>query len=223
MVQGSRALLEETSDRRFCCPPELSNENLLELVTGSESSSYQRIQPKLTEEGLIPPPTMETDSKNASIFQETTHQRSHTGDTTVDNTVLVSYDLTDNMLATNCYENEQALDISLLEAIKQDHVGIGIDLDISSFLNQRIRKRTSQAYNHGWQKWMRWCVSQEPKVDSLACNPKNILRFFMDHQSYSIQQLKVYWAVFASVFPMLYPHMPPIASNVAFKTFFKQS
>jgi hypothetical protein len=152
MVQNNRALLGETDDRRFCYPTKLPSENILELVTGSGGSSHRRIQPKLAEEGLIYPPTMETDSKNASTFQETIHPRSNTDGTTVGNTVLVSYDLPDDTLTANCDENEQVLDISRLEAIKQGHVGMGIDLGISSFLNQRIRKRTSKAYNHGWQK-----------------------------------------------------------------------
>jgi hypothetical protein len=68
---------------------------------------------------------------------------------------------------------------------------------------------------------MRWCISQEPKVDSLAYDPKNILRFFMNHQSYSIQQLKVYRAAMASVFRVLYPHMLPIASNIIIQDFFQ--
>ncbi|CEG70764.1 hypothetical protein RMATCC62417_06602 [Rhizopus microsporus] len=149
MVQDNRALLGETNDRRFCYPTESPSESILKLVTRSGGSSHRRIQPRLAEEGFIPPLTMETDSKNTSTFQETTRPRSSTDDTIVDNTVLVSYDLTDDTLTANCDESEQALDISRLEAIKQDHVGMGINLGISSFLNQRIRKRTSQAYNHG--------------------------------------------------------------------------
>ncbi|CEG72506.1 hypothetical protein RMATCC62417_08055 [Rhizopus microsporus] len=158
MVQDNRALLGETSDQRFCYLIELPSENILELVTGSGDSSQRRIQPRLAKEGFIPPLTMETDSKNTSSFQETTSPRSSTGDTIVDNTVLVSYDLTDGTSTANCNENEQISGISRMKAIKQGHVGMGIDLDISSFLNQRIRKRTSQAYNYGWQKYMRWYI-----------------------------------------------------------------
>ena len=161
MVQDNQALLGKTNDRRFCYPTELPSENILELVTGSGGRSHRHIQPRLAEEGIIPP---------LWHFKKQVREA-----------VLVSYDLTDDTPTANCDENEQPLDISRLEAIKQGHVSMGIDLDISSFLNQRIRKRTSQAYNHGWQKWMHWYISQEPKVDSLAYNTKGILRFFMDH------------------------------------------
>ncbi|KAL4216038.1 hypothetical protein AB4K20DRAFT_1876989 [Rhizopus microsporus] len=61
---------------------------------------------------------------------------------------------------------------------------------------------------------MRWCISQEPKVDPLAYDTKNILRFFMDHQLYSIQQLLLFF------FRALYPHLPPIAGNVIIQDFF---
>ncbi|ORE08488.1 hypothetical protein BCV72DRAFT_225018 [Rhizopus microsporus var. microsporus] len=36
----------------------------------------------------------------------------------------------------------------------------------------------------------------------------------MDRQAYSIQQLKVYEAVIASIFRALYPHTPPIVTNI---------
>ncbi|CEJ03348.1 hypothetical protein RMCBS344292_17334 [Rhizopus microsporus] len=104
MAQDNRALLGETNDRRFCYPTESPSESILELVTGSGGSSHRRIQPRLAEEGFIPPLTMETDSKNTSTFQETTRPRSSTDDTIVDNTVLASYDLTDDTLTTNCDE-----------------------------------------------------------------------------------------------------------------------
>ncbi|CEG83717.1 hypothetical protein RMATCC62417_17593 [Rhizopus microsporus] len=118
IVQGNRALRREMNDRHFCYSTELPSENILELVTEPRGSNHRRIQPRLAEEGLIPPPTMETDSKDPSTFQETTRPRSNTGNTIVNNTVLVSYDLTDDTLIANCDVNEQALDISRLEAIK---------------------------------------------------------------------------------------------------------
>ncbi|KAL4207617.1 hypothetical protein AB4K20DRAFT_1917290 [Rhizopus microsporus] len=61
------------------------------------------------------------------------------------------------------------------------------------------------------------------KNQFLSLQYKKYLRFFMDHQSYSIQQLKVYRAVIVSVFRVLYLHMPPISSNVIIQDFFRQS
>ncbi|ORE22279.1 hypothetical protein BCV71DRAFT_260346 [Rhizopus microsporus] len=135
MVQDNQALLGKTNDRRFCYPTELPSENILELIGRRR------------------------DYTSTLTFQETS-PRSSTGDTIVDNTVLVSYDLTDDTPTANCDENEQPLDISRLEAIKQGH-------------------------------------------------------------SYFIQQLKVYRAVIASVFRVLCPHMPPIASSVIIQDFFQ--
>ncbi|CEG79288.1 hypothetical protein RMATCC62417_13773 [Rhizopus microsporus] len=208
-VQDNRAPLAETDDRHLCYPPKLPGKSFLKLITRSRSSSHRFIHSSLAKKGTISSSALEVDPENNVGFQRTKQYYA-----AVDTTVLVSFDLTDGALAAKYGAHEQVLDVDRWKAIQQGHVGMAIDLGTSSFLNQRIRKRTSQAYNHGWQKWIRWHVSQELKVDSLAYDPKNILRFFMDHQSYPIQQLKVYQATIASVFRILYPNIPSIASNI---------
>jgi hypothetical protein len=56
-------------------------------------------------------------------------------------------------------------------------------------------------------------------MDASVClaRTEKYIATFMDHQTYSIQQLKVYQAVIASV----YPHIPPIVTNIIIQKSFQ--
>ncbi|ORE08765.1 hypothetical protein BCV72DRAFT_334221 [Rhizopus microsporus var. microsporus] len=91
---------------------------------------------------------METDFKK--------HPTSNTGGTTVDSTVLASYDHTDHTLATNCDENEQALDV----------------------VRWMLSNNAMQM-----EKMVALVYLARTESRSLSLQPKNVLRFFMNHQS----------------------------------------
>ncbi|EIE81122.1 hypothetical protein RO3G_05827 [Rhizopus delemar RA 99-880] len=221
MVQENNSQMGSPFNRCICDETKQASENVLELDAGSGGSGDECIQSDLAFEGSISEPALEINPQGIALLQETKNTRSSTGNTTMDDSILVPNDTTDDEGPTNSNETKQEVVSSRLEAIQKGQDQMKFDKTVTKFLNNKIRKRTTQAYNLGWQRWERWCNSQIPPVDPLVYNIKNLVEFFVSFQHMSIQQLKVYRAAIASVFRQIHPDQPPIASNPFIHDFFQ--
>ncbi|EIE79992.1 hypothetical protein RO3G_04697 [Rhizopus delemar RA 99-880] len=190
MVQENNSQMGSPFNRCICDETKQASENVLELDAGSGGSGDECIQSDLAFEGSISEPALEINPQGIALLQETKNTRSNTGNTTMDDSILVPNGITDDEGPTNSNETKQEVVSSRLEAIQKGQDQMKFDKTVTKFLNNKIRKRTTQAYNLGWQRWERWCNSQIPPVDPLVYNIKNLVEFFVSFQHMSIQQLK---------------------------------
>jgi hypothetical protein len=107
-----------------------------------------------------------------------------------------------------------------LEIIKTFNTQDGIDESTTSFLQQSHRKRTHQLYNRGWSLWTSWYKKQQPAINNLQYEPKNILKFLVQQQHYSYQYLNVIRSSIGSVFKIVHKDKPPLAQHPLILEFF---
>ncbi|KAG1046806.1 hypothetical protein G6F43_010722 [Rhizopus delemar] len=155
MVQENCSQMGSPFNRCICDETKQTSKNVLELDAGSGGSGDECIQSDLAFEGSISEPALEINPQGIALLQETRNTRSSTGNTTMDGSILVPNGTTDDEGTTNSNETKQEVVSSRLEAIQKGQDQMKFDKAVTKFLNNKIRKRTTQAYNLGWQRWER--------------------------------------------------------------------
>ncbi|KAG1488654.1 hypothetical protein G6F45_013535 [Rhizopus arrhizus] len=119
MVQENNSQMGSPFNRCICDETKQASENVLELDAGSGGSGDECIQSDLAFEGSISEPALEINPQGIALLQETKNTRSSTGNTTMDDSILVPNDTTDDEGPTNSNETKQEVVSSRLEAIQK--------------------------------------------------------------------------------------------------------
>ncbi|KAG0848661.1 hypothetical protein G6F17_011455 [Rhizopus arrhizus] len=220
-VQHDPTAMGQTKDRCLCSKAQLSTTNLLDANLRPSSSSSGCNETTLAQEGDVCLPTLEDDTTSSQINKTATINKSCTSDTIVAEPVLVPDDTEhETFESTYNMEGEQEMESSRLAVINHKRLQDGLDQHTIDYLNSKIRQSTQKAYDHGWNNWVKWCETQQPRCDPVEYNPLNVLQFLRHNQNFSSNHLNTLRSSIASVFSILYPDKQQIAEQMVIKEFF---
>jgi hypothetical protein len=220
-VSHDPKFLGKTIDRCLCCETQSSITKLLVPNKRSNSNSSGRDEAKVVEEGHVPIPSLEDDTTGITYDSETETNQSSSSHTIVVEPVLVSDGIKNETLTTtDNLEDKQQMVSSRLAIINNKRLQDGLDKQTIEFLNKKTRESTHRAYDNGWNHWTIWCKKQQPICNPSEYNPKNVLLFLQDNQSYSSTHLNTLRSSIASVFSITNHACLPIADQPIIKDFF---
>jgi hypothetical protein len=186
---------------------------------GPRSSSNRRFPTELADQGALSISAMENDSKGIKTNKIAEVEESNPGDTAMAESILVSYDSTNEThRTTNNMANKRKMVLSRMAIIDDYRKKKGIEKQTIQFLKQRTRESTQRTYDNGWNQWASWCNSNN--TDPCQYNPHNVLAFLVANQQYSNTHLNTLRSAIASVFSVIHESEKPIADQQLVKEFF---
>ena len=174
----------------------------------------------MTKERNVPVPTMETYSSSSSPDNSSKNTRCSTGNTLLDDTVLLSNVTEDETHRSAIEFSTKALENDRMAVINHKRRDFGIDDATAGFFVKTHRRNTHKVYNFGWKKWITWCQAQQPSITPTNCDEQQVLRFLMEHRHLFTQHLNGLRSAIASFFKVLHPNKKPIVSQDIIVTFF---
>ncbi|KAI9484102.1 MAG: hypothetical protein EXX96DRAFT_165302 [Benjaminiella poitrasii] len=202
-----------TSDhRRICSSSQPSTTSLLEPQTRSSSRSAGCLQTVVAINRTISTLTVEIDPASPPKDKEAQSLTSGTG-----NSLLVPDGALDDEREANVVSDYQDMDLSRMAIITQYMHQQAIPSQTISVLQQKHRLETIRNYNQNWRKWVLWCQQQQqPSLDPLNYNSKNVLTYLTSLPHYSTSHLNV----IESSISLVYPNKPNISRHHLIKDFF---
>lgn len=209
-----------TNDRRVCGSSKPSPPKLLEYPSRSRCFTGRRFQTRLAKKGTISASTVEADSSSIEKIQGATSAGSGSDDTFLAHQILVPDDPEANQSKTNDFSGVQNLATGRLEIIKQTMKNQQLDHQTIEHLQSKHRKETIDNYNRNWAKWVDWCQNQEPSIDYLEYNPKNVLKYLVQNRHYFTSHLNGIRASIVSVFNVVHQGNKSIGQHYLIQDFF---
>ncbi|KAI8878073.1 hypothetical protein K501DRAFT_277876 [Backusella circina FSU 941] len=193
----------------------------LVISPGSSSASCGCNATTLAKQGGVCVPTLENDTAGFREDKTGTSEEDSSDNTIVDNSLLVSNDLTiQTSQNANNLEGESEVVISRMDVINSWRKNNGIDANTTKLLDQKTRKSTQKNYDNGWKHWTTWCNKKKPPFNPVVYDEKKILDFLIDNKNFSTQHLNTLRSSIASVFSILHSNEIPIAEQPLIKDFF---
>ncbi|CDH61447.1 hypothetical protein RO3G_08617 [Lichtheimia corymbifera JMRC:FSU:9682] len=211
----------EDEDRRICLIRECTPTEVLELATRQECSSNRCVQASLAEEGSLSSSTMAIDSISDPVFTAAEGETSSVGDSELANTVLVADgDGIDNNESIGVSSQEKPFS-RRMEIINNKRKADGLTEEAAIYLDKAKRRRTHRRYDSHWDRWEKWCKDQQPQVDSMEYDAKQLVNFLMAHRDLKPNTLNGIRSGIASVFKETHPSLPSIGEHRLVSDFLK--
>jgi site-specific recombinase XerD len=220
LFQSSEETMGKTvEDRCVCSIPQPSTSTILEPTTRSVCTAERCVSTNLEEKRYIHVPTMEIDTTSLEKIEARRDQGSNSGNSSVDDTVLVSDAPEDETTQSTNSMEDKPMEPDRMALVNKKRKDLGMTEDLINLLNKASRDSTTRIYNSAWQKYTDWC--KEHQRDPTAYNTQQVLKFLQAFSHFSPSTLNGYRSSIASVLRILYPNSMPLAEDPDIIDFFR--
>ncbi|KAG2190635.1 hypothetical protein INT47_008410, partial [Mucor saturninus] len=220
MVQQNSTDMEQKKDRRICFENQHQITNILEFSSRPPGSRRRCLQTDLAQERSLSSPTVEVNPVSSEKIQTRQSQRGNSGNTKLDGTILVAHGAQEQQRQDDNADKQDPLFDRL--AIIQQHQGKdGLNQQTQDNLKGANRSGTQRQYNSHWKKWVIWNRDKQPPSDSLQYSLKGVIEFLVESNNMSYSTLNGMRSAIASVYKVIHPTLPPLASHTMILQFFE--
>ncbi|KAG1135029.1 hypothetical protein G6F37_013169 [Rhizopus arrhizus] len=164
---------------------------------------------------------METDTVSTQEIQERQSEEGSSHNTKLANTVLVATSTANYKDNTDGHTIEQDLELDRLAIIQQYQNSQELSTRVVEYIREANRSSTRKNYDQAWSKWTQWCRNKSPVYSPIEYSPEHLVDYLVDCQQLSYSTLNGYRSAIASVFRIIHPQKPPIASHPLVLHFFE--
>ena len=216
---SEEAMGKTVEDRCVCSIPQPSTTTILEPTARPVCTADRCISTRLAEKRFVHVPAVETDTTSIEEIEVRQDQRSNSGNSSVDDTVLVSHAPEDETTQSTHYVENKSLEPDRMALVNKKRKDLGMTEDLIAHLNKANRDSTTRIYNSTWQKYADWCKTNQR--DPEANDTQQVLSFLNAFSHFSPSRLNGYRSSIASVLKILYPKSIPIAEDPDIIAFFR--
>ena len=222
VFQNDSSSMGASQTGRLCNKRKHKTTAFLESTTRPTSRSTGCLQAEMDKDRHVSTPTMEADTQGDTEDTRGSSQVSSSCDSQLAKSVLVATGLTQKSSSTLDFSTQQTVVFDRMAIIRSYQVEQALlDEDTINYLQASNNISTHKNYDIQWKRWATWCVNQQPSQDPLEYKPIRIVEFLTQHKELSIQQLNCMRSAIASVFKVIHPEKPTIASNLFVVQFFQ--
>lgn len=211
----------EGDGRRICHQREQTTETILEPQSRSGSTSMQCVQAAVAEGGTVCSPALEAGSCSTRKGKERQGEVNGVGDTDMAHAILVANGDEHEQRETLTIPNQQETEVNRLEIIRLHNTEDNISEAASQYLENSNKKSTHKHYDALWRKCVKWCSENEQTINPMEYNPNAVLECLVANNQFSSQHLNTMRSAIASVYRVIHPDKPPLASNERILQFFR--